>query len=89
MSITKLQYVEIRELLTCENGIIHLWEHNLQDSAYCGIYVIQVLHSEHKLSFHISTKMHLLEFSTFSRRPSTPFSYIVAFKDVIHGAGLK
>ena len=44
----------------------------------------QVLYREHKLSFDISTKNHLLEFSTFSRLPSTRLSYIVTLKHVGH-----
>ena len=44
----------------------------------------QVIYRERKLSFHIKTKTHLLEFSTFSRLPSARFSCIEAFKHVGH-----
>ena len=49
-----------------------------------GYKLIQVLYGERKVSFHISTKTHLLEFSSFSRLSSTRLSYILAFKHVGH-----
>ena len=42
----------------------------------------QVFYCECKVSFHITTQ--LLEFSTFSRLPSMPSSYVVAFKHVTY-----
>ena len=41
----------------------------------------QLLYRERKVSFHISTKTHLLEFSTL---PSTHLSHMVAFKHAGH-----
>ena len=43
-----------------------------------------MLYRERKVSFHISTKTHLLEFSTFSWLPSTHLSHMVAFKHAGH-----
>ena len=51
-------------------------------------YVDLAIYRERKLSFDISKKTQLLEFSTFSRLPSARFNYIVAFKHVVHWAGL-
>ena len=54
-----------------------------------GYTLTQMLYYEREVSFHISTKTHLLEVSTFSRLPFTLFCYIVAFNHVGHWDGLK
>ena len=53
-----------------------------------GYMLTQVFYCERRVPFHISTKMHLLEFSTCSWLPSVRLSYIVAFNHVGHCAGL-